>query len=201
MSAMPYIPEKSIMVASLNNELTTIKHDLDDEVVLGVLPENLQENGLDVYYTIPCGTENPVVADINGVYVHNHANVIVGQRTNLKGLDRLGVVAAIDSIVNDLLTDNHIWCVEIEGSARSGKPHNEIKVKSTYSLEIKGGHLMTAIHNAFEQMVESGIFEVNYNDFDFIDGVIDRCASKGEPIVFNDNGANYTLISIKKLEK
>ena len=176
MSLLPYQLATDVMESTLTNDKTTTKHDLDCEVMDGVL-DCLQQRCLGARFTIPTRITDPQLTDICGVHIIDLAGVIVTEKTGLSGMNSDELCRLMESMVDGL--EEKSYLVEIQSI---NADTNETTVEKSIQL---GKHLTEAIYRA--------------SGFDY--WVFEDIIYAGKPFAYTEDGETKSVVSVKLLNQ
>lgn len=171
----PYQSPTDVMQSTLTNDKTTTKHELDCEVMEGVL-DCVQQHCLDVRFTIPTDTSNEQVTDICGVHIINWAGAIIANKTGLSGMNADKLCQLMESMVKELSEKSYL--IEIKTTRANQESVTEKTIQ-------KGKHLIEAINRAM--------------DCDF--WLIEDIVYLAKPLTITEDGETISFVSAKLLEQ
>lgn len=165
---------------SLNSDLVTIDNEMISEIT-AFLPDSLQEHRLDVVFTTPKNIQKPKVVDVCGVHIINLDEVVICERTGLKGLNREAFISVIDTMVDSLKDKSYI--IEIL--------HKTPLSSDTVKISANGIHIMEAVTQAFNYLLREEKAEES------IEADIEQCLVDKASISIEINSSSiYTLVSV-----
>lgn len=177
MPLQPYLSPSDAMQSTLTNDKTTTKHELDCEVMDGVL-DSLQQHCLDVRFTIPTDTSNEQVTDICGVHITNWAGAIIAEKTGLSGMNADELCQLMESRVEELSEKSYL----IEIKTTQACANQESVTEKTIQ---KAKHLIEAINKAM--------------DCDF--WLIEDIVYLSKPLTITEDGETTSLVSAKQFDQ
>lgn len=185
-----YIPADAKLTTSIIDADNTTKHYLDSEVQ-DCLMECLQENYLDVYFTIPTQTQYPQVSDINAIFIHDWSGVILAEERDLGGLDADAIQEKIKQMVEALGEHNYLIELAISDDESTNNKSFNIGAKT----------MLDAIRKAFYVYLEATNHLLPANiSFDMIESKLLMLATEAKPLDVTLEGTTYALKSAVKLD-
>lgn len=193
-----YTPANARFFVELENNKTSINHNLDGDITSNSLLDDLTDAYGDIHYTIPAGMTMATagVGDVCGVHFHDHSGCIVASRTGLSGSN----VAQLQLTVRELLAS--LTCHEYQVTIETTRVIDGWETTTNNVSTVQATHPLAAVTQAYQSLMVGLLRELSVDDWEGAYGYeyLDNKARDLAPIVHRTQDSTHTLKSIKRVE-